>query len=92
MTEFAALNQGRSDEEKTVSTIPAVIVRHRVSLRKPDDRLQRTIQYAVMSRFISNRSGILNAPLSRGKTAEYLGARPLHLHAFIQFGADRTRR
>jgi len=24
-----------------------VIVRHRVSLREPDDRLQRTIQYAV---------------------------------------------
>jgi hypothetical protein len=34
MTEFAA----------------SVIVRHRVSLREPDDRLQRTMQYAVTSR------------------------------------------
>jgi hypothetical protein len=37
MTEFAA----------------SVIVRHRVSLREADDRLQRTIQYAVTSRFMS---------------------------------------
>ena len=29
-----------------------VIVRHRVSLREPDDRLLRTIQYAVTSRII----------------------------------------
>jgi hypothetical protein len=32
---------------------------------------KRTIQYAVTSRFISDRSGILDAPLSRGMTVEY---------------------
>jgi hypothetical protein len=37
--------------------LASVIVRPRVSLREPDDRLQRTIQYAVTYRFISERSG-----------------------------------
>jgi hypothetical protein len=40
--------------------ITAVIVRHRVSLREPDDRLQRTIQYSAASRLIATVSGILD--------------------------------
>ena len=71
--------------------LASVIVRHRVSLREPDDRLQRTIQYAVTYRFISDRSGILDAPLSRGMTAECSGGvipntickPPFHAHAVI---------
>src|ERR1700730_9833058 len=80
--------------------LASVIVRHRVSLRESDDSLQRTIQYAGTYRFISERSGILNAPLSRGMTAECSGGvipstickPPFHAHALISLGIHRTRR
>src|SRR5258708_33582342 len=80
--------------------LASVIVRHRVSLGEPDDGFQRTIQHAVTYRFISERSGILDAPLSRGMTAECSGdvipdticKPPFRAHALICLGTHRTRR
>jgi len=61
MSEYETPARGNS----AASPAETVILRHRVSPSEPDDRLQRSIQYAAASRLYHWRLGILDRPLSR---------------------------